>query len=137
MNYAREIDTPLGVIVVTGGNQALLKKYERNIKNYFTGKKLDLTFYDFEISGTAFQKKVLETLFNVPFGKTVSYGELARLSGYPKATRAVASVVAQNKFYIVIPCHRVVRNDGSIGQYGAGVDRKKWLLDHERMVNNK
>lgn len=134
-----EVETPIGKMTVMSGNSTLLKKYQKNIKNYFSKKKYDMDFADFDIEGTPFQKKVLEVLFSVPYGETISYKELAKYAGKPKAIRAVANVVASNKHYIFIPCHRVVASDGTLGGYGAGFKRKAWLLRHEsgRIINTK
>ncbi len=134
MIYTQEIHTPIGTMTLTSGDSRLLEKYKKNIEKYFTKKKFTVDFTDFTITGTPFQKQVLQVLCNVPYGQTVSYGELARMAGYPNAIRAVASVVAQNKHYILIPCHRVIRSDGTIGKYGAGSDRKRWLLRHEGIM---
>jgi len=85
-----------------------------------------------DLSGcTEFEKKVYMTLRRVPAGKVISYGALAKRAGYPGAARAVGSTMRKNRLPIVIPCHRVVRGDGSMGQYSGGVKWKRWLLEHE------
>ena len=81
--------------------------------------------------GTVFQKEVWQALLRIPAGTTVSYSELARKLGRPKATRAVATACAANKLAVVIPCHRVVRSDGSLGGYRWGIERKRALLNLE------
>ncbi|WP_288370084.1 methylated-DNA--[protein]-cysteine S-methyltransferase [uncultured Marinobacter sp.] len=81
--------------------------------------------------GTVFQKEVWQALLRIPAGTTVSYSELARMLGRPKATRAVATACAANKLAVVIPCHRVVRSDGSLGGYRWGIERKRALLNLE------
>ena len=81
--------------------------------------------------GTTFQQRVWDALRRIPAGETASYIEIAREIGAPGASRAVGSANASNPVGVVVPCHRVVRADGSIGGYGFGVDRKRWLLDHE------
>jgi AraC family transcriptional regulator of adaptative response/methylated-DNA-[protein]-cysteine methyltransferase len=85
-----------------------------------------------DVRGTAFQQQVWALLRNIPPGRTRSYGEIARELGNPQATRAVARACASNHLAIVIPCHRVVRNDGTVGGYKWGVDRKRMLLERER-----
>lgn len=85
----------------------------------------------FILSGTEFQKKVWEQICLVPAGKTVSYGQLAEMCRRPKAVRAVASACGKNKLAILIPCHRVVKNNGKIGKYRWGAEKKKMLLDLE------
>jgi len=85
-----------------------------------------------DIRGTAFQQKVWRALREIPVGKTVTYAELARKIGAPKAVRAVATACAANKIAVAIPCHRVVRSDGSLSGYAWGVERKRGLLDREK-----
>lgn len=84
-----------------------------------------------DVRGTAFQQRVWRALQEIPAGETVSYAEVARRIGLPKAVRAVASACAANSLAIAIPCHRVVRNDGALSGYAWGVDRKRALLDRE------
>ncbi len=84
-----------------------------------------------DIQGTAFQQRVWQALQSIPAGQTVSYSELARHLGQPSATRAVASAVAANPIAVAVPCHRVLRNDGSISGYRWGVERKRALLLRE------
>ncbi|SRR5712692_1332830 len=84
-----------------------------------------------DVRGTAFQQRVWQALQEIPAGQTVSYAEIARRIGAPKATRAVAGACAANKLAVAIPCHRVVRNDGSLSGYAWGVERKRALLDRE------
>ncbi len=81
--------------------------------------------------GTAFQKKVWRELCRIPFGATISYGELARRIGQPTASRAVGLANGRNPIAIIVPCHRVIGADGSLTGYGGGLDRKQWLLGHE------
>jgi AraC family transcriptional regulator, regulatory protein of adaptative response / methylated-DNA-[protein]-cysteine methyltransferase len=84
-----------------------------------------------DIRGTAFQQRVWRALQEVPPGQTVSYAEIARRIGTPKAVRAVAGACAANNLAVAIPCHRVVRNDGTLSGYAWGVDKKRTLLDRE------
>ena len=90
-----------------------------------------------DIRGTAFQQRVWQALGNIPLGTTVSYTELAAQIGLPKAVRAVASACAANKIAVAIPCHRVVRTDGSLSGYRWGVERKRALLEHEAELKLK
>lgn len=82
--------------------------------------------------GTVFQRKVWDKICEIPYGETWSYAKLAREIGHPRAVRAVGNAVGKNKFPIVVPCHRVIRSDGSVGGYAGGKRRKKWLLSHEK-----
>jgi AraC family transcriptional regulator of adaptative response/methylated-DNA-[protein]-cysteine methyltransferase len=84
-----------------------------------------------DVRGTAFQQRVWQALREIPAGETVSYAEVARRIGTPKAVRAVAGACAANNLAVAIPCHRVVRNDGSLSGYAWGVERKRMLLDRE------
>lgn len=94
-----------------------------------TLQQLDLPL---DVRGTAFQWRAWQALRAIPYGTTRSYSEVARRMGNPKATRAVARACATNPVAIVVPCHRVIREDGSLGGYGWGLERKKKLLAHER-----
>ena len=84
-----------------------------------------------DVRGTAFQQRVWRALREIPVGQTASYAEIARRIGSPKAVRAVAGACAENKLAVAIPCHRVVRMDGSLSGYAWGVERKRILLDRE------
>ncbi|WP_454853878.1 bifunctional DNA-binding transcriptional regulator/O6-methylguanine-DNA methyltransferase Ada [Rhizobium binxianense] len=86
-----------------------------------------------DVRGTAFQRRVWQALREIPAGETVSYAEIARRIGSPKAIRAIAGACAANGHAVAIPCHRVIRNDGSLSGYAWGVERKRALLDREAM----
>jgi methylated-DNA-[protein]-cysteine S-methyltransferase len=81
--------------------------------------------------GTTFQREVWNALREIPVGETISYAELARRVGRPSAFRAVGSANGQNPIGVVVPCHRVIAADGTLGGYTGGLDRKRWLLAHE------
>lgn len=85
-----------------------------------------------DVTGTEFQARVWDQLRAIPVGQTRSYADVAGALGRPTATRAVGSANGRNPVWIVVPCHRVVRADGALGGYGGGLDRKRWLLEHER-----
>ena len=87
-----------------------------------------------DVRGTAFQQRVWQALQKIPAGKTVSYAELARRIGFPKAVRAVARACAGNKIAVAIPCHRVVRTDGSLSGYAWGVERKREMIRREALT---
>jgi AraC family transcriptional regulator, regulatory protein of adaptative response / methylated-DNA-[protein]-cysteine methyltransferase len=90
-----------------------------------------------DVQGTAFQKRVWEELRRIPYGQTASYGEIARRIGRPTATRAVARACATNPAALVTPCHRVVRENGELGGYRWGVERKRRLLEKEKSASLK
>ena len=81
--------------------------------------------------GTPFQRRVWAALRDIPYGETVSYGELAAALGRPTASRAVGLANGKNPISIIVPCHRVVGADGSMTGYGGGLERKRWLLSFE------
>jgi methylated-DNA-[protein]-cysteine S-methyltransferase len=98
---------------------------------YFAG-----TLTDFDVTlrleGTEFQRKVWAGLLEIPYGETISYGELAGRIGRPTASRAVGLANGRNPVAIIVPCHRVIGSTGSLTGYGGGLDRKRTLLDLER-----
>ena len=99
----------------------------RELKEYLAGVRRDFTV-PVALTGTEFQLRVWKALLEVPYGKTVTYGELARRIGRPRAARAVGGAVGANPIPIVIPCHRVVPKTGGIGNYGPGPHWKRELL---------
>jgi methylated-DNA-[protein]-cysteine S-methyltransferase len=97
---------------------------------YFNGERRQFELM-INQEGTVFQKDVWNELMAIPFGKTISYLELARRTGDTKATRAVANANGRNNVAIIVPCHRVIGANKDLVGYGGGLWRKKWLLDHE------
>jgi methylated-DNA-[protein]-cysteine S-methyltransferase len=83
------------------------------------------------MAGTPFQQRVWQELCEIPYGETISYGELARRVGKPGSARAVGLANGRNPVAIIVPCHRVIGSNGKLTGYGGGLDRKAWLLDHE------
>jgi methylated-DNA-[protein]-cysteine S-methyltransferase len=100
------------------------------LDEYFRGKRRE---FDLLVRprGTPFQLSAWRQLQRIPYGATISYVEEARRLGNPQAARAVGGANGKNPIPIVIPCHRVVAADGTLGGFSAGLDRKRWLLDHE------
>jgi methylated-DNA-[protein]-cysteine S-methyltransferase len=100
---------------------------------YFNGQRrqFELPLHQ---TGTVFQQEVWNYLVVIPFGKTISYLELARRTGDTKATRAVANANGKNNIAIIVPCHRVIGSNKELVGYGGGLWRKKWLLEHEMKV---
>jgi methylated-DNA-[protein]-cysteine S-methyltransferase len=112
--------------VVRGSSR--LDAVRRQLDEYYEGERHEFELpLDWALS-TGFRRQILDELTKVPYGQVVSYRELATAAGNPKASRAVGSAMATNPLPIVVPCHRVIRTDGSIGQYGGGVPMKQALL---------
>ncbi len=97
---------------------------------YFSGQRISFTV-PIHQEGTEFQQKVWKELYELPFGKTMSYGELAKKLGDPNCIRAAAAANGKNKIAVIIPCHRIIGADQSMVGYAWGKFRKKWLLQHE------
>jgi methylated-DNA-[protein]-cysteine S-methyltransferase len=110
-----------------------LEQAGQQVREYFAGRRRE---FDLPLSlrGTDFRRRVWHSLCEIPFGETRSYAEIARRVGRPIATRAVGAAVGRNPISIIVPCHRVVGSDGSLTGFAGGLDRKRWLLDHERAL---
>ena len=153
MIHYRTIDSPIGLLTLAGRGSVLTnlrmvdQTYEpshagwahdpaefgdavEQLNAYFAG---ELTDFDLEVAptGTPFQVEVWSALSAIPYGTTCSYREIADQVGRPQASRAVGQANGRNPISVVIPCHRVVAAGGGLGGYGWGLDRKRWLLDHE------
>lgn len=117
--------------VITPGDSEYLALAAREVSAYFAG---DLRVFTVPLDqrGTHFQRAVWDALMRIPHGRTCSYADIARQVGSPRAVRAVGRANGQNPLAIIVPCHRVVRADGTLCGYGGGLWRKKWLLDHEQ-----
>ncbi|MDW8031569.1 MAG: methylated-DNA--[protein]-cysteine S-methyltransferase [Candidatus Bipolaricaulota bacterium] len=111
-------------------DETRLRPWITALQEYFNGDKLILAL-PLDVPGTAFQQRVWNELQKIPYGQTRSYSEIAKTIGHPKAARAVARACAANPVPIVIPCHRVIRADGSLGGYSGGLARKRALLSLE------
>ncbi|WP_299127057.1 methylated-DNA--[protein]-cysteine S-methyltransferase [uncultured Winogradskyella sp.] len=143
------IETPLGIAKITGNSQGIysvsvldtseevsstipeaLLNCVTQLKAYFNN---ELKSFDLKLNpeGTTFQKKVWKQLETIPYGKTISYLDLAKQLGDVKAIRAAASANGKNPLWIIVPCHRVIGSDGSLTGYAGGIHRKQWLLNHE------
>lgn len=110
---------------------ARLDSARRQLDEYFTGGRQHFDVALDRRLSHGFRREVLDELLQVPFGQVVSYAELAKRAGRPRAVRAVGTTMATNPLPIIQPCHRVLRTGGAIGNYGGGVDAKRWLLRHE------
>jgi methylated-DNA-[protein]-cysteine S-methyltransferase len=102
------------------------------LEAYFEGDIAAIDRVPVQADGTPFQLKVWKALREIPAGETISYGELAGRIGQPTASRAVGLANGSNPISIVVPCHRVIGANGKLTGYGGGLDRKRWLLNHER-----
>ncbi|WP_299213499.1 methylated-DNA--[protein]-cysteine S-methyltransferase [uncultured Aquimarina sp.] len=150
------IKTPLGIASISGDENGItkisitedtekdlskeipeiLKEAVIQLQEYFKGNRSDFSI-KMNPSGTDFQKKVWQELSKIPFGKTVSYLDIAKQLGDPKCIRAAASANGKNPLWVVVPCHRVIGSDGSLTGYAGGLWRKKWLLEHESPVKQQ
>jgi methylated-DNA-[protein]-cysteine S-methyltransferase len=104
------------------------------LKGYFKGDLDGLSTIQWRVAGTPFQHKVWTALPKIPAGTTMSYGALAAKLGAPKAMRAVGHANGSNPISVVVPCHRLIGANGSLVKYGGGLERKRWLLEHEGVV---
>lgn len=151
-NIARDFFvSPLGILEIRADNYGLIsvlftedksgplpdhghpgiKKAAKQLAEYFSGRREEFDL-GLVLSGTGWQKKVWRAVASIPFGQTVSYSDLAKKLGGKKLARAVAAACAQNKLLLIIPCHRVIGQDGGLKGYAGGFRHKKWLLDFER-----
>ena len=151
----RVIDSPIGPLTLHGFDETLTRldmHHERHaaplprdaerddlafgdavdqLNAYFAGR---LTTFDvrMQLVGTDFQKKVWSELCNIPYGETITYAEQAWRAGSPRASRAVGAANGRNPIAIIVPCHRVIGSNNKLTGFGGGLDRKEWLLNHER-----
>jgi methylated-DNA-[protein]-cysteine S-methyltransferase len=121
---------------VASDSDPVLAAAARQLDAYFDG---ELTSFDLPLTldGSRFQRSVWAALQDIPYGETISYGELARRIGQPSASRAVGLANGRNPVSIVVPCHRVIGADGSLTGYGGGMDRKRFLLALEQRVSGQ
>jgi len=126
----KELKKYFNAVILPGENRHFTK-LEKEIEEYFGGKRKTFTI-PLDTPGTDFQKSVWEVLKAIPYGTTVSYKQQSVRLGKPSAVRAVASANGHNRVSIIIPCHRVIGEDGTLTGYGGGLWRKKWLLDFEK-----
>ena len=159
MNHTAHYDSPLGDITLAGDGRALIGLFFDGQKNfgstidieatasaklavfdetrrwldiYFSGREPDF-MPPLSLRGTPFQQRVWEALLTIPYGQTVTYGELAHRLGC-RSAQAVGGAVGRNPISIIVPCHRVVGTNGSLTGYAAGLDRKRALLELEQKI---
>lgn len=147
--YATQYTSPLGLLRIQcsddfitkvifcsdeeaegGDEHPHLQNCISQLVDYFSGERKEFEL-PLQQTGTVFQQKVWDLLYKIPYGKTLSYNDLSKQYGEPKAIRAVASANGKNNLAIIIPCHRVIGSDQSLTGYSGGLWRKKWLLEHE------
>ena len=107
-------------------------RVRRAVEGWFGGDLTALDGLTVKTGGTAFQRTVWAALRDIPAGETRSYGQLAAAIGSPKAVRAAGLANGQNPIAVIVPCHRVIGANGTLTGYAGGLERKRWLLDHER-----
>lgn len=110
----------------------ILSQACQQLEEYFSGQRTRFTV-PLDLQGTPFQLKVWQALQKIPYGKTVSYADIAKQIGNPKAVRAVGGANGKNPVCIIVPCHRVIAADGSIGGYSGGLTMKRKLLEIEHV----
>ncbi|MDT7043204.1 methylated-DNA--[protein]-cysteine S-methyltransferase [Candidatus Nitronereus thalassa] len=116
--------------------EAPFKKPIEQLKEYFSGKRKSFSI-KLSPTGTPFQQQVWQALRSIPYGKTVSYGEIAKAIGKPKASRAVGAANGKNPVSIIVPCHRVIGSTGKLVGYGGGLPIKERLLSLEQSQKSK
>ncbi len=123
--------TPFEKYTNSSNNHAIVNLVISQLNEYFEGIR---TRFDLPIisQGTLFQQKVWNKLQRIPYGQTTSYSKLAKDLGDLKANRAVATANARNQVMIIIPCHRVISQTGNLAGYVGGIERKRWLINHEQ-----
>lgn len=107
------------------------KKIEDEVKKFLEKKSKEIKLTPDFLTGTDFEKKVWSELMKVPYGKTISYKGMAGLAGKPNACRATGTAIGKNPLLILVPCHRVIKSSGEMGNFSSGVKIKKFLLDLE------
>ncbi len=117
---------------VIGNSCPLLEKLRVELREYFDGRRENFDI-PLDPGGTEFAKSVWNSLLKIPYGKTASYRDVAKSLGNKKAARAVGRAVGANNILILIPCHRVISSNGSLGGFSAGIERKKVLLNTEKI----
>lgn len=129
----KDLQRLLNATIIAGEN-GHTQQAQKEITEYFEGKR---TVFEVPLHtpGTDFQNLVWNGLQQIPYGETMTYQALANSLDKPKATRAVASANANNRIAIIIPCHRIIGKDGKLRGYGGGIERKEWLIKHEKVVS--
>jgi methylated-DNA-[protein]-cysteine S-methyltransferase len=129
--YMQEGRKPKRIATDWGKSAAPFAAVKRQLEEYFAGER---TTFEVKLApeGAPFERQVWHALEAIPYGETVSYGEIARRVGQPTAARAVGTANGRNPIAVIVPCHRVIGADGSLTGYGGGLERKRLLLELER-----
>jgi O-6-methylguanine DNA methyltransferase len=114
------------------GSNAVIDRARTWLDHYFTGAAADVNDLPLDMRGAPFERRVWRALLEIPAGETSTYGAIAKQLGSAGASRAVGLANGANPVAIIVPCHRVIGSNGTLTGYGGGLDRKRWLLDHER-----
>ena len=155
MIYHTYIDSPVGTIEISGDddfvstvvfvNEAkqdsqllprVIRDCRKQLQEYFAGTRKEFSL-KLSQAGTDFQRQVWDELCNIPYGKTISYLQLAKKLGDPKSIRAVGTANGRNNLAIIVPCHRVIGTNGTLVGYAGGLDKKKRLLDFEASMTGQ
>jgi methylated-DNA-[protein]-cysteine S-methyltransferase len=148
--YKAYYDSPIGILEIAGDENRIIgvhfvdkkidpdpaiplpiKECVRELYEYFVGERKEFSV-KLQLEGTDFQKKVWNQLMKIPYGETASYKDIAVAIRNKMAVRAVGGANGRNNIAIIIPCHRVIAHDGTLGGYGGGLEKKEWLLNHEK-----
>jgi methylated-DNA-[protein]-cysteine S-methyltransferase len=153
------LESPIGTLLVCGDEQHLTGLYTAprcddaalvvdakraeapfvrvrdQLEQYFAGQRLEFDVPLSLVGGSAFFQRVWQKLLEIPYGATATYGELARQLGHPTAARAVGLANGRNPIAIIVPCHRVIGSNGDLTGYAGGLERKRFLLDHEAAID--
>lgn len=152
MKHVAYFPSPLGLLEITGDEEGVsglrftdvrshasnrihesLRECVYQLEEYFSGIRKDFGIR-LNPQGTEFQQRVWKAVSEIPFGRTSTYGEIARQLGDPRSVRAVGTANGSNPVLLLIPCHRVIGSDGSMTGYNGGLHRKDWLLTHEKNI---
>lgn len=137
-NLSSQIDEIAGLLETTikEGSNRHMRMLKKQLREYYKGKRKEFSLR-LLTPGTEFQQAVWKELLKIPYGSTRTYQEQADALKNPLSVRAVAQANGANRMAIIIPCHRVIGSDGHLVGYGGGLERKKWLLDHEKKYSGK
>lgn len=155
MIYHSYITSPIGPIEISGDDDfvstvvfvkeakadtellpRVIRDCKQQLEEYFAGTRKEFSL-KLSQAGTDFQRKVWTELCNIPYGKTISYLQLAKTLGDARSIRAVGTANGRNNLAIIVPCHRVIGSNGTLVGYAGGLDKKKWLLDFEASMTGQ